>query len=172
MFRLLTGRYLHDASGAFDLLMKMGRDPAPPIARVAPLLPPNICRVIDRALAFDREQRYPDARSMHEDVRAVLRGEEPPNALRLLGSSGPPISVAAPAPVTTAGTSSSEVPIYLSGFSSGVEVSAELVEGISTDREPSPEVKRVSAPEIIMDGAVEMTLPSPVFDPGPKPPKR
>ena len=172
MFRLLTGRYLHQASGAFDLLMKMGRDPAPPIASVARNLPDNICLVVDRALAFDREQRYPDARAMHEDVRAVLRGEDPPNALRLLSGSGPPTSeTGAVAPFTTVGTSSNDVPIYLSGFSSLVEVSAELVEGISTDREPSPEVKPASSPEIIMDGAVELTLPSPVFDPGVKPPK-
>ncbi len=111
MFRLLAGRYLHEASGAFDLLMKMGREPAPPIATVAKHLPDDICMVVDRALAFDREKRYPDARAMLEDVRAIARGDAPPTALRLVRAhaAGAPETISA-APLTTLG-SSSEVPI-------------------------------------------------------------
>jgi serine/threonine protein kinase len=170
MFRLLTGRYLHEANGAFDLLMKMGRDQAPPLATVGPLLPENICMVVDRALAFDRERRYPDARSMLADVRAVLRGEAPPVARRLRAGSVRPAPNTTATPLTTPGTSSDEVPIYLSGFSR-VEVTAEIVEGSSTDRDP-PDGRAGSGPEIVIEGAIETTLPSPVFEPGSEAPQR
>ncbi|WP_437736958.1 serine/threonine-protein kinase [Sorangium sp. So ce1335] len=82
MFRLIAGRHVHEASTDFDLLLKMGREPAPPLAQRAPRTPRDVCLVVDRALAFDRDQRYPDARRMLEDVHALLRGEPPPYASR------------------------------------------------------------------------------------------
>ena len=85
MFRLITGHHIHEARTNLDLLMKMGKDPAPPLALVAPGTPRGVCLVVDRALAFDREQRYADARTMLEDVRALRRGEMPPHAARLAG---------------------------------------------------------------------------------------
>ena len=100
MFRLLAGRYLHEASGAFDLLMKMGREPAPP-SPPSPGMPDHICMVVDRALAFDREKRYPDARAMLEDVRAIARGDAPPTALRLVrahASGAPETTAPRPSP--------------------------------------------------------------------------
>ena len=45
--------------------------------RGAPSLP-AVCAVVDRALAFDKGQRYPDARAMRADVAAVRTGREPP----------------------------------------------------------------------------------------------
>ncbi|MGK3982055.1 serine/threonine-protein kinase [Sorangium sp. So ce136] len=82
MFRLIAGRHVHEASTDFDLLLKMGKEPAPPLAHRAPRTPRDVCLVVDRALAFDRDQRYPDARHMLDDVRALLRGEPPPYASR------------------------------------------------------------------------------------------
>ncbi|WP_434047236.1 MULTISPECIES: serine/threonine-protein kinase [Sorangium] len=82
MFRLIAGRHVHEASTDFDLLLKMGKEPAPPLAQRAPRTPRDVCLVVDRALAFDRDQRYPDARHMLEDVRALLRGAPPPYASR------------------------------------------------------------------------------------------
>ena len=152
MFRLLTGRYLHEASGAFDLLMKMGREPAPPLATIARTLPDDICLVVDRALAFDREHRYPDTRSMLEDVRAVIGGQPPPNATRL--RTGADVETLSAGPAVTVVGSSAEVPIYLSGFS-------EVLDAASTDRNPSPEVKSVAVPLINVKGQVETTLRSP-----------
>ena len=88
MFRLLTGRRVHDASNDFDLLMKMAKEPAPPIASVLPGLPRDVCFIVDRALAFDRERRYVDAASMLEDVRALRSSQRPQHALRLLALEG------------------------------------------------------------------------------------
>jgi serine/threonine-protein kinase len=38
-----------------------------------------VCAIVDRALAFDRGSRYPDALAMQADVRAA-RGDAPPEA--------------------------------------------------------------------------------------------
>jgi serine/threonine protein kinase len=146
MFRLLTGRYLHDASGAFDLLMKMGRDPAPKLASVAPDLPADLCAVVDRALAFDREQRYRDARAMLEDVRSVAHGAAPKHARHEPAARAPSIEKAPP----TAGASSDEVPIYLSDSYA-----------VSTDRNPE---EPVTSPRISIE-MVETTLISPGNEP-------
>jgi serine/threonine protein kinase len=88
MFRLLIGRRVHHAASDFELLMKMAKEPAPLLASVLPGVPRDIGLVVDRALAFDRDQRYPDAASMLEDVRAVRASKRPARALQLLEIEG------------------------------------------------------------------------------------
>ena len=163
MFRLLTGRYLHEASGAFDLLMKMAREPAPPIASFAPRLPAQVAMIVDRALAFDREQRYPDVPSMLEDVRAVLDGRAPQHALRLGGGVDRAVATRAPErrsdtpPAITVGpTTSEEIPIFLSGFSS-------ILEGISTERDTAPDIlpEEPTGPTVGVRPTLETTMISP-----------
>jgi serine/threonine protein kinase len=168
MFRLLAGRYLHEAGSAFELLLKMGRDPAPSLRSVAPDIPEQVAMVVDRAIAFDRDQRYPDARSMLADVRAVAKGALPPtaaqlrkddrvtltDAIEIAVSSGSAAGVPSDA-LTQA--SSSQVPIYPSGFS-------DQSQAVSTDRDPPQEgqpapVSPKKAP--LHRSAVETTLVSP-----------
>ncbi|MGK3992348.1 serine/threonine protein kinase [Sorangium sp. So ce1024] len=98
MFRLITRRRIHEASSDTDLVVKMATLPAPPLASVAPETPPWVCAIVDRALAFDRDERYPSATVMQQDIRAVLAGHPPAFALR----SG---AAAAPAAVTPAADS-------------------------------------------------------------------
>jgi len=166
MFRLITGRYLHEASGAFDLLMKMAREPAPPIATYAPDLPPHVAMVIDRALTFDRDQRYADAQTMLDDVSAVLDRRPPPHAVRLGGGVDRAALTQAKgrereslAAVTQGPSTSEEIPIFLSGFSS-------ILESVSTDRDPVP----VTPPDettrpIVGRPAIENTMISPGNEP-------
>ncbi len=79
-FRALTGRRVHEAPSAPALLVAMATEPAPPLTSVAPHIPEPVARVIDTALAFDRDARYPDARTMRTDVQSLQRGERPPFA--------------------------------------------------------------------------------------------
>lgn len=88
-FRILAGRSVHEADTDAGLLVAMATQPAPPLCSVAPQIPKEVGAVIDRALAFYKEQRYPDARAMQADVRA-LRGGHAPSALAALAS-GPPL---------------------------------------------------------------------------------
>ncbi len=80
MFRLIAKRRIHEAKTETEMLLKMASLPAPPLLSVAPEAPPGVGQIVDRALRFDREQRYPDALTMQADVRAVRAGLPPPNA--------------------------------------------------------------------------------------------
>jgi len=76
-FRVLARRKIHEADSEAELLMKMASSPAPPLAHHAPQLPQGVQQVVDMALAFSRDARYPDARTMQQDVRDVLAGRPP-----------------------------------------------------------------------------------------------
>ncbi len=71
-FRLRTGRRIHEAEDMVDLVQMMARMPAPPIRSVAPDVSAPYARVIDTALQFRREDRYPSAAAMQEDVRRAI----------------------------------------------------------------------------------------------------
>lgn len=86
MFRVLAGRRIHEAETETEHLVKMGTQPAPALRTVAPHVEPGLAAVVDRALAFDVEARYPDVRTMQADLRAALRGEPPPFATARLGT--------------------------------------------------------------------------------------
>lgn len=81
LFRLLARRRIHEGNSESHVLIKMATESAPPLADVAPHLPHGVCLLVDRALAFQAAQRYPDARTMQSDVRDLLRGEMPKAAL-------------------------------------------------------------------------------------------
>ena len=90
LFRLLARRRIHEADSEIELMMRMASEAAPPLATIAPALPSGVCDVVDRALAYDRERRYPDARTMQSDVRALRRGEMPPFASARLAAGDRP----------------------------------------------------------------------------------
>jgi serine/threonine-protein kinase len=77
MFEMASGRLPHEGATEIELMVKMGMMPAPPLASVAPGADPGLCLVVDRALAFEREHRYPDAATMQADVRALRAGGAP-----------------------------------------------------------------------------------------------
>src|SRR5262249_40866872 len=79
-----------------QLLVKMGTTPAPPLASVAPGAPPGVCRVVDRALQFEREQRYPDAATMQRDVQALRSGALAPPPAASARHAGARTAAAAP----------------------------------------------------------------------------
>jgi eukaryotic-like serine/threonine-protein kinase len=80
MFRLLAGRTIHGNLDDARLLIAAATERAPPLSPHAPSAPPALCTVVDRALAFHKEERYPDARTMRADLAAVRAGREPPYA--------------------------------------------------------------------------------------------
>jgi eukaryotic-like serine/threonine-protein kinase len=71
-FRLRTGRRIHEAPNAIELVRKMASLAAPRIRSVSPDVSEPYARVIDRALEFRREHRYGDAAAMKEDVQRAL----------------------------------------------------------------------------------------------------
>ena len=86
MFRVLSGRRVHEAESEAELLMAMASRPAPPLCAVAPNVPEHVAAVVDLALAFSRDARYPDARTMLADLAAVRQGGAPPYATARLAA--------------------------------------------------------------------------------------
>ncbi|WP_437509388.1 serine/threonine protein kinase [Sorangium sp. So ce1099] len=106
MFRVLARRHVHEGSMESELLIKMATQPAPALRTVAPSVSPEVCAIVDRALAFDLPRRYPTARAMREDIERVLGANASPRApatVSIRADVSPAISVdgptiAAPAP--------------------------------------------------------------------------
>jgi len=92
-FRILAQRKVHEADSDAELLMAMASKAAPSLRGVAPHVPAIVAQVIDVSLAFAKQARYPDARTMQTDVRAVRRGEPPPYATMRGNVQGAPTSV-------------------------------------------------------------------------------
>ncbi len=77
-FLLLSGRYVHQSPTAAEMIVRRGSVPAPKLASLA-RVPPGIAAVIDRALAFDRAERWPSAQAMRDalvEARRVAPPEE------------------------------------------------------------------------------------------------
>ena len=69
MFRMLSGRDVHEAPNDHRQLLLAATAPAPLFSAVAPAVPADVCAVIDRALAFDRGQRWESAAKMRSALR-------------------------------------------------------------------------------------------------------
>jgi len=71
-FRVRTGRRIHEGANAVELVRKMGTMAAPRLRTVASEASEPFARVIDRALEFRREDRYPSAEAMRRDVERAI----------------------------------------------------------------------------------------------------
>jgi eukaryotic-like serine/threonine-protein kinase len=118
LFTLLSGKTVHSAPTATETLVHAATRAAAPLRDVSPDMPEAIARVVDRALAFDRNDRWPSARAMADALseawgdatsppsRAALTALFPPRHSKLPSpSSGPIDSELASAPTVAAGTS-------------------------------------------------------------------
>jgi len=72
---LLSGKFPHDERGTALIHAAMHR-PARPTRDVAPQLAPRVAEVVDRALAFDKEARWPSARAMREALLEAATSDE------------------------------------------------------------------------------------------------
>jgi len=70
MYLLLSGQPVREPGTVTEQLLGAMTRPVPSLGEVS-ALPRSVITVVDRALAFDREARYPDARSMQLAVRAL-----------------------------------------------------------------------------------------------------
>ncbi|WP_236606959.1 serine/threonine-protein kinase [Sandaracinus amylolyticus] len=100
MFRVLTGHTVHRGSTHLDLLMKATREPAPKVRDIAPAVPELVASLVDRALAFRKEERWASADEMLESLREVHRAmrytEAPKLRARIAATSTVRIELPAP----------------------------------------------------------------------------
>jgi serine/threonine-protein kinase len=72
LFTLLTGQLVHEAETLQEQLVLAATCKAPSISRRFPELASALVEVIDRALAFDKQARWPNAREMRAALRAAM----------------------------------------------------------------------------------------------------
>jgi tRNA A-37 threonylcarbamoyl transferase component Bud32 len=71
LFSLLSGQFVHEGENASQLLVAAATRPARSIAAVVPEVPAAVVRVIDKALTFDKKDRWPSASAMRDALRAA-----------------------------------------------------------------------------------------------------
>jgi eukaryotic-like serine/threonine-protein kinase len=90
MFRALTGQYVHEGASTNErLLAAMSRE-ARSLATVLPEAAPAVVSVIDRALSFQKDDRWPDAKAMQAALRDTYR--------TITGKVFPPVAAASVLP--------------------------------------------------------------------------
>ena len=72
MFRALSGRAVHDGRTPTDRLFQAMKDKAPSLSVVAPHMPMWVVGVVDKALAFDKKDRFSSAADMRVAVRSTF----------------------------------------------------------------------------------------------------
>ncbi|AKU94259.1 Serine/threonine protein kinase PknB [Labilithrix luteola] len=91
MFRALAGRAVHDAKAPTERLFQAMKDRAISLGVVVPQMPTWVVGIVDKALAFDKKERWATADDMRKAVRttfAQLR-EEAHRVRAPLGSTPP-----------------------------------------------------------------------------------
>jgi len=73
-FTLLSGHFVHEAETVQEQLVFSATRPAPALRQMAPSVPSALAGVIDCALAFQRADRFPDARVMRGALRQASAG--------------------------------------------------------------------------------------------------
>jgi serine/threonine-protein kinase len=179
MFTLLSGQYVHEAETAESMMVFSATRPARPLATVALDVPAPLCAVVDRALAFDKADRYPDASTMLAALEAacrasfgsapVVRGSGPPApaapfvAPGATAAMGPPVTVP-----SIAHPQSEQSPLASSAFAgaSGSGPAGFFSPGVSTTAGVSglPRARAV-------DGPAPPTLFTPYIPSAPSPPR-
>ena len=88
MFTLLTGRSVHEAETMQEQLIYAATVPARKLATLVADAPPALAAIVDKALAFEKSDRWVSAREMQMAARAALEEQMPNGPVSLLiGSS-------------------------------------------------------------------------------------
>jgi hypothetical protein len=77
MIALLIARRPRLAETPNEELLLAMTAPLPPVATLVPNIPPSVAAVIDRAVAFERDERWPSAEAMQHALRLAARESEP-----------------------------------------------------------------------------------------------
>ena len=89
MYTLMTGRYVHEAQTANEVLALAITQPAPLVATVMPEIPDAVAQLVDKALAYSMADRFQDAATMQEAVRRAYHSTQGETAARAAALSVP-----------------------------------------------------------------------------------
>jgi serine/threonine-protein kinase len=74
MYTLLSGRMVHEGENAQHVLVQTATTPPRSLRTVAPQLPSPVIELVDRALSFNKAQRWPSAKAMRDALVQVSLG--------------------------------------------------------------------------------------------------
>ena len=77
LFELLTGQQPYHGDTPMSVVVKHITDHVPNILDIKPDLPPAIEAVIEKAMAKNRDERFPTVRALADALESVARGETP-----------------------------------------------------------------------------------------------
>jgi tRNA A-37 threonylcarbamoyl transferase component Bud32/tetratricopeptide (TPR) repeat protein len=75
LFELLTGRAPYLGKSPWDVLAEVRSKPPPRVKSLEPAAPPELIAVCERALAWNRDHRYPNAEELAHELEAYLGGK-------------------------------------------------------------------------------------------------
>ena len=99
LFVVLSGESVHIGGDAKAKLIATARTAARPLREAAPEVPRAVAAVIDRALAFHKSERWPDADAMREALRWARMSVEDRSSQAAVSSA--PVAEEIPAPIET-----------------------------------------------------------------------
>ena len=96
VFTLISGQYVHEAGTVNEALAKAITTPARSIGSVDPSLPEELVRWVDRALAYEKVDRWPDARAMRAALPTIESDTSAQDAVSRTQSDAPANAGASP----------------------------------------------------------------------------
>jgi serine/threonine-protein kinase len=149
MFTLMSGQFVHEAETMEEMLVHAGSRPARSLAAVAPTVPTSVAAVVDRALAFKIEDRWPDAAAMKTALTRAI-------AIASGGDHGEPGARTGAEVDPYALTAAAGVPPTVpwsppSRFGGGLSTTAGMARSAAEPDQPMPAVSqwRAQAPRIL-----------------------
>src|SRR3954469_14254145 len=85
-YQFLSGRLPYEAQSLTELALKQMREIPPPLDDLNPEVTPQLAVAVDRALALDPRDRYPDAESFRDALTDGARGVGPTEITRAVAS--------------------------------------------------------------------------------------
>jgi eukaryotic-like serine/threonine-protein kinase len=95
MFAVLTGRYVHEAPTVNEQLLAAMTVPAVPVREEAPDVPEVVARIVDKALSFDKADRWATAEEMRHAIGEAFQALTGAPLTEARGLSVPPAAVPA-----------------------------------------------------------------------------
>jgi eukaryotic-like serine/threonine-protein kinase len=71
LFTLISGEPVHEGESAAEMLVAAANYQARPLGQVMPGVPPKLGQIVDKALAFEKNDRWSNARAMQAALRGV-----------------------------------------------------------------------------------------------------
>jgi serine/threonine protein kinase len=104
LYEAITGRMPHAASSLPELALKVTTKAAEPVKSLCPNLPSSLARLVDAALALNKEDRLPTLKLLHDELELFAQEHSFRSEMTLGGGSVPNMAVPAVTAETLAET--------------------------------------------------------------------